>query len=138
MSQKMTYRGTIHQIDKAQTFPSGFAKRIVVCRQEDGVSKFPDYAVFEFVKYPSTELAKDATVIPDQFRVGDRVKIDFYLQANENRNKPGQWFGACRAVSMEREGAAAPVDLVGDVPDAPEVPAEADAGTDGAVDELPF
>jgi hypothetical protein len=137
MSQKMTYRGTIHQIDKAQTFPSGFAKRIVVCRQEDGVSKFPDYAVFEFVKYPSTERAKDATVIPDQFRVGDRVKIDFYLQANENRNKPGQWFGACRAVAMERDGEQAPMNLVGGAQDMPEPPENADGGA-GAVDELPF
>lgn len=129
MSQKMTYRGTIHRIMPVETFQSGFRKRNVVLKTEDGQSKYPDYALFEFVKFSSG--TADTTAIPDGFREGEKVTVEFYLQAHESKAKPGQWFGSCRAVAMAREGAATPVNLV---PDAPE---EDDSAVDGN-EELPF
>lgn len=132
MGQKLKFKGTIHRIMPVETFQSGFRKRNVVIKTEDGQSKYPDYALFEFVKFSSG--TSDATAIPDGFREGDTVTVDFYLTARESKAKPGQWFGSCRAVAMAREGAADPVNLVGDVPDVPDAPADADA----AVDELPF
>lgn len=96
------YHGTVHYIGERMSFASGFAKRtVILCA--DPNAQYKDYAAFDFAT--SSRSKSDNTAIPDQFRVGDEVEITFYTTANENRNKPGQWFASNRAIKMERSAA---------------------------------
>lgn len=125
------YHGTVHYIGERMSFASGFAKRtVILCA--DPNAQYKDYAAFDFTT--SSRSKSDNTAIPDQFRVGDEVEITFYTTANENRNKPGQWFASNRAIKMERSGAVR--DLLPTEPE-PATPPESVA-EEADLDDLPF
>lgn len=125
------YNGTVHYIGERMSFASGFAKRtVILCA--DPNAQYKDYAAFDFTT--SSRSKSDNTAIPDQFRVGDEVEITFYTTANENRNKPGQWFASNRAIKMERSGAVR--DLLPTEPE-PATPPESVA-EEADLDDLPF
>lgn len=125
------YHGTVHYIGERMSFASGFAKRtVILCA--DPNAQYKDYAAFDFTT--SSRAKSDSTAIPDQFRVGDEVEITFYTTANENRNKPGQWFASNRAIKMERSGAVR--DLLPTAPE-PATPPESVA-EESDPDDMPF
>jgi hypothetical protein len=97
------YRGTVHYISQVQSFASGFAKRMLVLK-EQGESKYPNYAAFEFTR--SKDGTKDGTKMLDKLLEGMEVEVSFYPSANESKTKPGSWFTSNRAVKLERIGAA--------------------------------
>ena len=125
------YHGTVHYIGERMSFASGFAKRtVILCADQN--AQYKDYAAFDFTT--SARAKSDNTATPDQVRVGDEVEIPFYTTANENRNKPGQWFASNRAIKMERSGAVR--DLLPTEPE-PATPPESVA-EEADLDELPF
>lgn len=125
------YNGTVHYIGERMSFASGFAKRtVILCA--DPNAQYKDYAAFDFTT--SARAKSDSTAIPDQFRVGDEVEITFYTTANENRNKPGQWFTSNRAIKMESSGAVR--DLLHTSPAPATQPESVSDAAD--LDELPF
>lgn len=113
------FEGTVHQIGELQTWPSGFAKRVLVVR-EDGDSKWPNFAAFEVTR--GKDAAKDRTKELDHLRVGDSVGVDFYVDSRENQNKPGQWFTSNRAVKVERIAQEVEVPLMGGGTEMDDVP----------------
>lgn len=93
MSNKLfEYTGTVHHIGPTQRFASGFTKRVLVCVNY-GNSKYPDYAVFDFLKDRTSKL--------DEVIVGEQVKVRFFLSGNESKNNPGQWFGSAQGLSCD-------------------------------------
>lgn len=122
-----TYRGTVHQVGKTQTWPSGFAKRTLVLKAE-GDGKYPDYAAFEFMR--SKDGSRDGTKVLDSLREGEAVEVEFYLTANESKTKPGSWFSSNRAVKVGRVGDGG----------APEIPMAAEPPQDAQDDygDIPF
>lgn len=125
------YHGTVHYIGERMSFASGFAKRtVILCA--DPNAQYKDYAAFDFTT--SSRSKSDNTAIPDQFRVGDDVEITFYTTANENRNKPGQWFASNRAIKMERSGAVR--DLLTTEPEHATHPES--VADEADLDDLPF
>lgn len=129
------YTGKVKEIGKTQSWPSGFAKRTLVLEQDDG-GKYPNYAVFEFVRGKGGDSSRDRTRDLDHILPGEEVTVSFFVNANENRNRPGQWFVSLRGVKVERgeqvrdliEGSSAPA--VAEPPD--NIGAETDA------DDMPF
>lgn len=100
-----TYHGTVHEVGKLQTFASGFKKRELVCRTQNG--EYTDYAVFEAKKDLADRLA---TLHP-----GASVRVTFVLNAREWDGPKGKrWFGGATALKVE--GAA--------VMDSPAAPAQ--------------
>lgn len=130
MKQPYKFTGLVHHIGRTQTFPSGFAKRLLVCKADDEDAKYPSYGAFEFLKGKG-ENAKDKTLELDRLSVGDRVEVSFYLDANENRNKPGQWFGSCKAAKVE---IVVPAARNAQTPP----PAEPEEGAEPDMDDVPF
>lgn len=152
MSNKLfEYTGTVHHIGPTQKFASGFTKRVLVCVNY-GNSKYPDYAVFDFIK--------DRTAKLDEVIVGEQVKVRFFLSGNESKSNPGQWFSSAQGLSCEhceeadggqdggedrpsrrgphperRQAAQCPTQAASR-PLPP--PAEPPASVDGADEELPF
>ena len=47
-SSKYKYVGKVHEVGKIQTWPSGFKKRTLVLKTEDG--KYTNYAAFDFTR----------------------------------------------------------------------------------------
>lgn len=125
------YTGEVHFVGQTQTFSSGFAKRVLVCKTQSENAKYPNYAMFEFTKGRG-DGSKDRTKDLDGVNPGDKVEVSFYVDANENRNKAGQWFASLRAAKLEvRERAATAC--------AAPPPAEPDGFADeGDIDDMPF
>ena len=84
--------GIVHDILPKQTFASGFTKQSIVLNTSASDSKYVDYAVFDFFKDDCDKLAS--------IRKGESVIVSFWVSANENKNKPGQWFASCRAFKI--------------------------------------
>ena len=120
------FRGLVHKVGELMTFASGFAKRELVLK-EDRDSRWPSYGVFEFVRGTS-ENARDNTAQLEGLRVGETVTVKFFVDGNENRNKPGQFFGSLKGYKVERHGGTAP---------APAEPPQDDSLADDS-DDIPF
>lgn len=126
------FTGEVHFIGATQIFNSGFAKRILVCKAPSDGGQYPNYAMFEFCK-GSTDGARDRTRELDEIAKGDQVEISFYVYANENRNRPGQWFTSLRPVKLEVKQRAAASNIPAPPP---AIPTAQDAATDD--DNVPF
>lgn len=83
---KLKVQGKVHAIGKTQTIgANGFTKRELVLDITDQNAKYPNYALFEFVKDKCNNL--------DRYTRGDVVEVEFFLDAREWK---GKWFGSCR------------------------------------------
>lgn len=100
----MTFTGAVHQIHPTRVVNGGtkseFRSRTFVLKSPEPDAKYPDYALFEAVKYANSQ--NDMTSALDAFAPGDVVTVAFYLNARESRKSPGAWYGTCRAVEIVR------------------------------------
>lgn len=79
---------------------NNFTKRNLIL-VDDPTARFPNYALFEFVK--------DDVSLLDNLKKGQRVTVTFTPSARywEPKNgKPGSWFSSCRASAISVESAA--------------------------------
>jgi hypothetical protein len=129
MSYDLT--GTIRQIDKEQTYPSGFSKREFVVTSHD---KYPQEIKLEFQKDKCAQL--------DAFKAGDTVQVSFNLRGNEYN---GRFYVNLVAWRIQAEGAARPAYQPSSYAPAPStarpVPAATQAsfyGDEDGDEEIPF
>ena len=132
MSEIYKATGKVHDVLPVQTFGSGFQKRTLVLDITSPNSRFTDYAAFEFTG--------DNVGMLGPVRKGATVTVKFRIQANENKNKPGQWFSSNRAFSIQSgadgSDAAAPQTSAQPRVQAPAQAQEQDLASD--TDNLPF
>ena len=87
-----TISGSVHLIQEAQTFASGFTKREFVLKVEDG--KYEQFINLEFVQDNVSKL--------DGLNEGDFVTIDFNIRGREYN---GRYFNnlVCWRINVEKQ-----------------------------------
>jgi hypothetical protein len=90
-----TVKGEIHQLPEAQTFPSGFTKRLCVVK----------YQSREYENFLAVEFIKDKVDLLNSLQVGQQVTVHYNEpRSNENPNKPGMWFTGVTGWRIEADG----------------------------------
>lgn len=127
-----TFKGKVHEVGKLQTFQSGFAKRSLVL-VEDPNAKYPNYAVFDFLKTKNG----DGTLELNKLVEGMTVEVKFYTQANESKKTNGMWFCSNRGVEIKVVGEQVEIPTTRKpVPPPAEPPAS--VSMDDMPDDMPF
>ena len=82
--------GSVKVIEDTQTFASGFSKREFVITTEE---KFPQDVKFEATKEKIEQV--------DRLKVGDQVKVSFFIRGNEYK---GRYYVNLQAWKIESAG----------------------------------
>jgi len=128
----MEVEGTIKVIGETKSYgSSGFQKREVVVTTEE---QYPQHLNIEFVQ--------DKTSLPDNFQVGDPVKVGINLRGREWTSPQGEvkYFNSIVGWRMEKKNSAQPSASSGQ-PAPPPFPTTNNAGgsaMDDDDDDLPF
>lgn len=77
MSNSIKMTGSLHSLEDAQTFGSGFTKREFVLKVEDG--KFDQLIKFELLQDKVGEI--------DGYKVGDNLTVNFNIRGREHNGR---------------------------------------------------
>ncbi len=94
------FTGTVVRIFERVSFPSGFSKRTILVADDPNRER-PNNAVFDFFKADEAKL--------NGLREGDRVKVGFYVNANQSKADPNRWYVSLKGADVSyADGAPSP------------------------------